>query len=295
MASWPAALMSPRSQTLLPWLIMLAAIAVTYAKKSAEATPEAAAAGINAMLANLRDILLFRGEYSYAYYFYLTGYCLTCCRALREKDASARWHYALPLLFLTSFGGGIMVPITLGKPMVLYVNESIVPIMCLSYLAVNTIPAVLQLISSRVGRIITNTLFEIMRFHVLAGCAATAASNLPSPSYYPVPVVGPIVAGIMGGCGGAFMPLSSGLAAIENGCPWRVQSSFLVSLWLQLSCCDPNVSPYLEAVFPAFSDKTWAQMCGVLFFVLVPVFQANGYNVFGANPLAGASVKVKKS
>ena len=66
----------------------------------------------------LRGILLYEGEWAWFYYVAMFGYCIVCVRSLLEKNASVRWFYALPLLFLTSFGGGILVPITLGKPMV---------------------------------------------------------------------------------------------------------------------------------------------------------------------------------
>ena len=52
-----------------------------------------------------------------------------------------------------------------------------------------------------------------MRCHVIMGCAALAANTLPAfvSGAYSVPVTAPLVCGILGGCGGAFLPADKGL------------------------------------------------------------------------------------
>ena len=48
-------------------------------------------------------------------------------------------------------------------------------------------------------------------------------------------IIGPLIAGLLGGCGGAFMPLNKGLDPIANGSNWRVGSAAVNSLWLFLA------------------------------------------------------------
>jgi len=90
---------------------------------------------------------------------------------------------------LTSFGGGILVPITLGLPMVLHLNEAILPTMIAVWFVVNNVEPVMKLcvpshrraalpprayslrffwsrLQTRIGHIVTNTGFEVFRYHV---------------------------------------------------------------------------------------------------------------------------------
>ena len=72
----------------------------------------------------LRDVLLFQGDYAFAYYIFLALYCAACCRNLKEALPRLTWFYAIPLAVLTSFGGGIMVPVLLGLPAAPLINEA---------------------------------------------------------------------------------------------------------------------------------------------------------------------------
>ena len=236
----------------------------------AAATPTLASHALHAT-AVASDALLFKGEYAWVYWLCLAGYCAALCRALHQRDPAMRWHSALPLLCLTGFGGGILVPITLGKPMVLHANESVVPVMCATWLLVAGLPGLYPLLLRPSFTFLANVCYEIFRFHVLNNCAGLAASSLPAPSMYPVPVVGPLIAGLLGGCGGGFMPLSTGLAPLEKGVPWRVQSAAIGSMWLHLALRDPHAAPALAAFAPPLADPDVVRVIGILFFVLVPL------------------------
>ena len=72
----------------------------------------------------LRDVLLFQADYAFAYYIFLALYCAACCRNLKEALPRLTWFYAIPLAVLTSFGGGIMVPVLLGLPAAPLINEA---------------------------------------------------------------------------------------------------------------------------------------------------------------------------
>ena len=237
-------------------------------------------------LTELRTLVLFQNHYAPLYYATLALYCAACCTAMRAKAPNLSTPHALALTVLTSFGGGILVPITLGKPMVLHANESVLPVMLAAWTAVNYVPGVYRLFSTNLGRIVSTTGFEIFRYHVLAGCSDLANRTLPAPmgGAYPVAIVGPLIAGLMGGCGGAFMPLSVGLDPVKSGMPWRIQSSLLASVWHHFAVHDPHAREQLVKVAPLFADEAWVRFAGILFFATVPLLHAMGYGILGLNP-----------
>mmetsp|Transcript_1127 Transcript_1127/g.3727 ORF Transcript_1127/g.3727 Transcript_1127/m.3727 type:complete len:212 (-) Transcript_1127:413-1048(-) len=201
-----------------------------------------------------------------------------------------KWFHALPMLALTSFGGGIIVPITLGKPMVLHTNEAILPTMIIVWLAVNKAYFVLEFLRTRLGKAVSNTGFEVFRYHVLANCSDLASKALPvlSNGYLEVALVGPLLAGLIGGCGGAFMPLSNGLKAIETEVPWRVQSAAVMSVWHHFLMHDSGVRGVIANKLPFLEDTETVKCLGILFFVGIPALQAFGIlpkGLMGTNPL----------
>ena len=250
------------------------------------------------LLLKLRAFVLFQPPYAWAYYLCLALYCAASCRALKLSKPTLKHAHAIPLAILTSFGGGILVPITLGKPMVLHANESVLPIMLCAYTCVNFLPGVFSLLSTRIGKLISTTGFEIFRYHVLAGCSDLANRTLPQPmgGGYPVAIVGPLVAGLLGGCGGAFMPLSTGLSPIENGLPWRVQSALIATFYHHFATHDPNAREWLVKFFPMFVDEAWVRFGGIVFFAAVPLCHVMGANILGANPFwPQRQLKAKKA
>ena len=108
---------------------------------------------------------------------------------------------------------------------------------------------------------------------------------------YPVAVVGPIVCGVLGACGGAFFPTDKGLAAVSGDLPWRVQSGIVGSVWLQLLLHDPYVKPLFAGT--PLADAGWVKLVAILFFQIVPLLTAQGIFALGANPLAPAPAKGK--
>ena len=146
-----------------------------------------------------------------------------------------------------------------------------------------------------VGRHASSLCYEIMRCHVLMGCTKMAAAKLPSalvaPSAERVALIGPLIAGLLGGCGGAFMPLSKGLEPLEKGTNWRIVSAAINSLWLLAATQYPPTKAALGL------DEAWARFMAVAFFALFPIVQAlTGVAPFGANPLAPiGKAKAKKS
>merc|ERR1719215_449984 len=61
----------------------------------------------------------------------------------------------------------------------------------------------------------------------LASKAIAAEDMLPHSAYFPQAVAGPLVCGFLGGCGGMFLPLDTGLKPIEDGRTWNVRAAFI--------------------------------------------------------------------
>uniref|UniRef100_A0A7S2NY77 Uncharacterized protein n=1 Tax=Zooxanthella nutricula TaxID=1333877 RepID=A0A7S2NY77_9DINO len=60
----------------------------------------------------------------------------------------------------------------------------------------------------------------------LAAKAVAAEDLLPHSAYFPVAIAPCLLCGFLGGCGGAFLPLSTGLKPIEEGRVWNVRAAF---------------------------------------------------------------------
>lgn len=156
------------------------------------------------------------------------------------------------------------MPITLGKPMVLHTNEAILPSMIAVWFVVNNVPGVLKLLQTRAGQLISNTGFEVFRYHVLANCSDLASKSLPplSNGQLSVALTGPLLAGLLGGCGGAFMPLSNGLKAVEGKeIPWRIQSAAVMAVWHHLLMHDSAVRNSVSASVPFLADTDTVRAC----------------------------------
>jgi len=253
----------------------------------------------------LRDVLLFQGDYAFAYYIFLALYCAACCRNLKEALPRLTWFYAIPLAVLTSFGGGIMVPVLLGLPAAPLINEALIPTMMIAWACVQYLHPVLALLQSPFGRAASNSGFEVFRYHVLAICSDLASRTLPPVSTGPLAgtlscaLVGPLLCGMIGGCGGAFMPLSNGLKALEGSTiPWRVQSSAVMSAWHHLLTHDAAVRASAAEYVPFLADPAMVKLCGILFFAGLPALQQLGLlpaGLLGPNPFVINAAKVKRA
>ena len=142
------------------------------------------------------------------------------------------------------------------------------------------------------GAVVTSLCYEIMRCHVLMNCTAmaqkTLAPQLAVLSDDRVAIIAPLIAGILGGRGGAFMPVSRARAA-ENGTNWRIVSAMICSAWLF-----PGVVPGLEGRHRL--RRAVARATAVAFVPSALCDDGDGHralvNLFVAGPVAG---KVKKN
>lgn len=129
---------------------------------------------------------------------------------------------------LASFGGGIVVPLMLSHSDVHVFplkSEWAVPFVIVAFVMVRA-----DVLGIRRRRGLFDLLlvagFECARCCMLLNWCKTATKTLPA-SYYDVPVVGPLVCGTIGGCGGAFLPSpEKGLSAMREGVPFAMASAF---------------------------------------------------------------------
>ena len=178
------------------------------------------------------------------YYLCLFGFCLANCRAILKAKPDTHFAHGLALSVLTSYGGSTLCAIMCGNPVVFVVNESLVTLVsiawCVSHNSLTRKP-VDALLSSTPGAYYLSVAYEVMRCHVLLGCSKMAATTLAAyrTPFYPVPVVGPLIGAMLGGCGGGFMPLDKGLTPVEKGINWRIGSAVIASVWMLVRAAPP--------------------------------------------------------
>jgi len=245
----------------------------------------------------VRDAVLFSGEYWWMFYVCLVGFSFCNSRTILGAVPNINYFHGCALMVLANYGGSTLAMIMMSKPVVFVVNEALVPValICftIAWLERNNRVVNKFLADTSIGAIFSSITYEIMRCHVAMGCSAAAAASLPSllpgGSSSRVAIVGPLIAGVLGGCGGAFMPLDKGLAPLANGTNWRIGSAALNSAWLFLSMQYPSSKAAIGL------DAPWARFCAICILVVPPLLQmATGFAPLGANPLV-AGPKSKKA
>ena len=234
----------------------------------------------------LKDIFLFSGDYKFMFYVALAGFCAANARAILTASPKINYFHGCALMVLTCYGGSTISAIMVGAPVVFAVNEALVSV-CLTvwtvmYLAPGMIIKLLK--DTTIGSYLNSACYEIMRCHVLMNCSKQAATILPAalavPSADRVAIIGPLIAGTLGGCGGGFMPLNKGLDPLAGGTNWRILSAMICSAWLFLSMQHPDAKAMIGV------DGDTARFIAVSFCVVMPIIQSvTGFAPLGANPL----------
>jgi len=247
-------------------------------------------------LEKFRDMLLFQGDFTWMYWVTLAGFIAANLKKVHTDFPNVNFSHGVVLGLLMSYGGSTFTAIICSKPVPFLSNESLV----LMYLSVYCVmhffkKPIMSFLNTSVGKLLNSTCYEIFRSHVMMNCAAMAAAagSTFTSKWYPVPIVAPLICGVLGGCGGGFMPLDKGLSPITSGVDnnWRILSSLVGSIWLQLSMRDPTTKEIIGISEP------WARFYAVTFFVFLPMLQVAfpGFNPLGENPLVGSPSKKKIS
>eukprot|EP01048_Picozoa_sp_COSAG05_P000981 COSAG05_NODE_31_length_28416_cov_170.150652_4_plen_304_part_00 len=157
----------------------------------------------------------------------MLGYCVFIASKVHVAMPDAPAVQSGVATLLTAFGGGTIVPLLLGVPVVwlrggdLFLFHVVVAwaIVNLELLA----PLKIQLLNRHPRRLLVNLLFEMFRGAVIFALIAMArGAGVPGG----VGVLSLLVCGTLGGCGGIFMPFSKGLDALSEGAPPLMTSAF---------------------------------------------------------------------
>jgi hypothetical protein len=249
------------------------------------------------MLDMIKDAVLFQGSFSFMFYVCLAGFCLANSRVVL-KDANLHeagksrinYFHGLVLMVLMSFGGSTLAAIMCGKPVPFVCNEALVSV-CLicwtvAYLDNEHLKGMVnQLLSENdIGAVLSSILWEIMRCHVAMNCSAMA-QGAKLIATRDLAIIGPLIAGTLGGCGGGFMPLNKGLDPLKNGTNWRIGSAVINSIWLFASMQYPSTKAFIGL------SVTSARFVAICICVIPPLIQmATGHKPLGPNPLVTGPV-----
>lgn len=157
----------------------------------------------------------------------MLGYCVFVARKVQVNLPSTRWLESGLATLLTAFGGGTVVPLLLGKPMVwLRANDLFMYHVILAWMLVNVSPLdryVANMLRHPAASVVLNLLFQSFRAAVVFALMEMAkAAEVPGG----VGTIGLLVCGTLGGCGGVFLPLSKGLEPVRNGAPALMETAF---------------------------------------------------------------------
>ena len=267
---------------------MLSALIGAFAAKSAISALPAEPS----LLLQMRDAVLYQGEFgSIMFYVCLTGFVCANLRLILQQKPDIRFAHGFVLCVLLCYGGSTLAAIVCGNPVVFVTNEALVPTVAFTWAVVYMMPGLFLAFArdTNVGSIFISTAFEIMRCHVGINCARMANATLKAGAY-PVPVIGPLVAVLLGACGGGFFPLDKGLKPLEAEFNWRIASTTLNAVFLQLALFDPYAKPIIAAYLPPLADPDWVRFASICLLALPPLGYAlvPGYSPLGSNPLVGA-------
>lgn len=148
------------------------------------------------------------------------------------KDASNAYKFVAMCFQCT--GGGIIVPLLVNTIPVTLGKDAYPICIFISFLIHNYLPMAREVLSlSPIFKIAAIVLYECQRASVVYKLCTAAAAAIP-PSDFSFAVFGPIFCGAIGGCGGAFLPMSKGLDPIKNGLAQPMYTALTASVFLHL-------------------------------------------------------------
>ena len=210
---------------------------VEAAKKKAKGEEEAAAAPSGGFIETILSMhyvkfLMWQGNGAlevslFGYLFHLAALKLRKMnddrKAANQGDMSI--FQGVFRLLMLAFGGGTIVPICLGMRPFPFACDVAVPMAFLCYYLALYMPGDLLFKTWQHNKVVQSLfwfLFEVVRANVIIlwlKRGYVALEPWKGGQYYPVPVVGPIMAGAFSGCFGGFIH-NGLLACVDQGVPW---------------------------------------------------------------------------
>ena len=151
-----------------------------------------------------------------------------------------------------------MAPWLLGLPSIPVANDVVIPLTLIIWYLMYIPTGVYSLLNLFPVKLAWTVFVGLFRTHAVCNMVNVASSTLKAGPYYPIPLIGPIIAGSALGSMGQFIPFSKGLAAIQEGVPWPIQGAFMSATFYHCMVNDTNglVGNAFRAVFGTYSEQT---------------------------------------
>uniref|UniRef100_A0A7S3L5W6 Uncharacterized protein n=1 Tax=Amphora coffeiformis TaxID=265554 RepID=A0A7S3L5W6_9STRA len=239
------------------------------------------------------------GKFPYCPEAIAFGMALQGAMAVRKgpnKDGKLHWFHAFVLSALASFAGGTFNFIWMGQPSGILTNDVFMGVAIICFVLVNYTPgdvgfALFNTTPISIAIVSFAQLFRSLgTIKFLTACYEALKGN-PS-AYYPIPIFGPILYGILLGNMGPLV-LKGLEAHIGNGVPWPVQNGLFVAPFYHFFVHDQDgcIGITLRKIMPIakmfdLDDKTFAlayvslfmQVTGIL---QMPQFLGPSFTPFG--------------
>eukprot|EP00563_Minutocellus_polymorphus_P007402 CAMPEP_0181032594 /NCGR_PEP_ID=MMETSP1070-20121207/6821_1 /TAXON_ID=265543 /ORGANISM="Minutocellus polymorphus, Strain NH13" /LENGTH=282 /DNA_ID=CAMNT_0023109993 /DNA_START=9 /DNA_END=857 /DNA_ORIENTATION=+ len=210
-ASYPASVLLVRALVLLQFVVV-----AVLAKQSKDEEPPPPDSTAFLLQNPLTDLLLM--PTAGVRYMCMFCYCFYHgCKVFAALPKDAAPSYKVVSFVMASTGGGILVPIFLNGIPVVLANDALALSIIVSYAIHHYFPVIRDVVAqSKILTVCFIVLFEVFRAGVAVNLIGLANKNI-GPSVFGYPLFGPIIAGGVAGCGGAFFPLNKGLDPIKAG------------------------------------------------------------------------------
>lgn len=229
----------------------------------------------------LTDILLLRSKR--ITFCVMCGYAFWIALKVRTiGPRNAFWGVSFLRTLLGAFGGGIMVPLCMGKPPGPMANDMVVSAALVAwYLAQRSPGDVVWTIfgpkGSTSARLMVLLTFELFRANFIISMTELGMATLkPAGSaLFSMPLWGPLLCGAMGGSFGNFLPWDKGLSPIESGFSWPMISAFAIAAANVTLLHEPTLGPLIwSTAAPTLSASVeTVRVCAVAFLWSVAVLQ----------------------
>mmetsp|Transcript_73169 Transcript_73169/g.236694 ORF Transcript_73169/g.236694 Transcript_73169/m.236694 type:complete len:294 (+) Transcript_73169:73-954(+) len=190
--------------------------------------------------AQLKPVMTFTDKETWAWEITAMGYMMKIAQDNRAQVKDFYWAKALTTTAIAAFGGGFLAPLVVAHNPVPLQEETYLWMVVLAWYVTNHIPVFSdflgEVMRSDAGKVLFTVLFGIFKTNQIVGgvelgAKAIAAEECEPPSrYFAVPIAAPLLCGFLGGCGGAFLPFTKGLAPISEGKVWNIRAAFFAPL-----------------------------------------------------------------
>lgn len=143
-----------------------------------------------------------------------------------NKNKDMDWFHAYALTTVTSFGGGLMAFLWMGKPTSLITGGDVtLTLTALAFVIVNYLPLNMGYSIGKMFpvKVIMNAWSTMFKGLGMIGFINAAAAEVAPSKYYPTPVLGPIFYGSLLGNMGSFF-FKGFNVHLEKGMPWPFQN-----------------------------------------------------------------------